>query len=315
MCIAIYKPAGAWATKRQLRQCYENNPHGAGYAWHDGTTIQLRKGFFSWRSFWKSFKHNVTAETPAFMHFRIATSGKKDAEHCHPFAMQDGVLMHNGPCLNYRHCKGDDERSDTRQFVEDFVDGLNSTQFRRIKPMIESFAGTEKIVAMFTDGEVVICNEDQGHWNNGIWWSNHSYEDYSSRSVTTTSGKTPGWWEFYDSGYDDEEQFPHHAGTGLMHYRGLDADTVWSQTLKMRVKQKLTITDDTYVWVEAMSAYILEAYKDDLTLYPLIDDGAVYGATDDASVYTQVGHIVESSQDYYDLYFLSEERWSNAATA
>jgi len=318
MCIAIYKPAGAWATKRQLRECYERNPHGAGYAWHDGETIWLKKGFFSWRSFWKAFKRDVTADTPAFMHFRIATSGKKDAEHCHPFLMEGGVLMHNGPCINYRSCKGDDERSDTRQFVEDFVDGLTSKQFERLKPMIESFAGTEKIAAMFTDGKVVICNEDYGHWKDGVWWSNHSYEERSFKSTSTTSAdkstaKELEWWETQTADGDDDPIMG--IGTGMYPYRSFAADEIWSQTLKLRVKQKLTITDDTYVWDEKLSAYIMEKYKDDVTLFPLTDDGAVYGATDDTSVYTQVGHIVVDSQDYYDLYYMSDERFHSAANA
>lgn len=315
MCIAIYKPAGAWATKRQLRTCFERNPDGAGYAWHDGTKVQLRKGFFTWRGFWKAFKRDVAAESPAFIHFRIATRGKHDAERCHPFQLQGGVLMHNGPCLNSRACSGDGDRSDSQQFAEDFVDGLTSQQFLRLKPMIEDFAGSEKIAAMFDDGQVVICNEAQGHWFQQIWWSNHSYESYgiprAGRSLVypgAVDDDAPDWWDFYDRGAPPARRI-------VTPYSGFAADEVWSNKLKLKIKQQLTIMDDVYKWDEAMHAYLMASVQDTAMVVPLEDEGVVYGpAVDGSGDYTEIGYIVNDSADYYDLYWMSREGSTTAAT-
>jgi len=309
MCIAIYKPAGQWASKQELRTCYQNNPHGAGYAWHDGEQIHLIKGFFSWRSFWKSFKQHVTAETPAFIHFRIKTSGKQDAEHCHPFAMKYGVLMHNGPCINYKHCSGDGERSDTRQFVEDFVGELDSRQFRRLQPMIEDFAGTEKIVAMFNDGEVVICNEDHGHWDHGIWWSNHSYRDYSTWTAPTKS-----WRDFVDEYNDDAWDYA--PGKPRVVYKASDFNRTWSRALGMSVRASVKIKDDTYKWDEAMCGYILKNYVASQELFPVPEEGVVYAPDPTSGSGLEVGFLIDTVHDYHDLLSIADAEESvSAATA
>lgn len=172
MCIAIYKPAGQWVSKEELRNSFENDPHGAGFAYHNGKRVVMKKGFFTFRSFWRAYKAEVTNDTPAFAHFRIATRGAKDASNCHPFAIPGGVLMHNGPCLNHKACAGTETRSDSKQFAEDFIAGLTAHQVLRIKPMIEQFIGSEKVALMFDSGEVILCNEDVGLWEHGCWFSN-----------------------------------------------------------------------------------------------------------------------------------------------
>lgn len=184
MCIAIVKPAGKWVSKEHLRNSFEGNPHGAGYAWHDGVKVQIRKGFFTWRSFWRAYKRDVSANVAAFAHFRIATRGTKNEANCHPFQMDKAVLMHNGPCLNHRYCNGDKEgdRSDSWQFADDFISGLSSTQVKRLQPMIEDFSGSEKVIMMFDDGEIVICNEREGTWSAGCWFSNSSFHGYGKRT-------------------------------------------------------------------------------------------------------------------------------------
>jgi glutamine amidotransferase len=285
MCIAIYKPAGAWITKEQLRTSYENNPHGAGYCYHDGEAVRIVKGFFSWRSFWKSYKRHVTSDMPAFAHFRIATRGEKDISNCHPFDLGNGALMHNGPCLNYRYCDGDKERSDTRQFAEDFISGLESKQVKRILPMIEHFIGTEKIVLMFDDGEVLIAGEKEGHWAHGIWWSNHGYEP---RKVYTGA--------YSKSTLDDNEDDDIRWNS---YFRRKDAKVVemrpaiewekprlrasWSNRLQTFVPKIVEFDGLPHVWDERLSAYLPE----DLDLFGIDQDEL---EADDNYVYTYDRH-------------------------
>lgn len=197
MCIAIYKPQGQWAKKENLRESFRSNPHGAGYAVFKDGVITVKKGFFTFDEFWKSYSEDVEARTPALIHFRIATIGEKTEANCHPFVFPGGVMMHNGPCLNREHCNGDkaNDRSDSRQFAEDFLgvmcqSGMTPEHFdtEPMKKLVNYFIGYEKVVTMFNSGEVVIFNEKNGHWAEGCWWSNSSYRVYTSTYATAAGG-------------------------------------------------------------------------------------------------------------------------------
>ena len=114
MCIIVYKPKGAsLPSKDTLRTCWENNPHGAGIMWADGSNVRIQKGFMSWDAFDRALdevtsKLDVVA-TPMALHFRIATHGAVKPGCCHPFAVKDSYermrqthisadvgFMHNG---------------------------------------------------------------------------------------------------------------------------------------------------------------------------------------------------------------------------
>lgn len=315
MCLAIYKPAGAWAAKAALHTAFKNNPSGAGYAWHDGTKVQLKKGFFTWRSFWKSYKQHVTAEVPAFIHFRIVTRGGKTAANCHPFQLSNGVLMHNGPLLNATCCAGDEVRSDSRQFAEDFIDGLSSAQVVRLRPMIEDFIGTEKVLMLFDDGVVVIAGERQGHWANGCWWSNSSYEDYRPSMTSFMGGE----------GFDEEEAAYYRMQYGTYSPRtqvsvvadriisGPPATLVWSPKLLRPVRKDVLWCGVEYEWNEEHHAYV----RGTLGPFAEADEDVVYDqAEDDATQLEEVGFVVADSEDYDDLIAVADATQSSVvATA
>lgn len=180
MCIAIVKPAGKWVSEAELFNSFQANPHGAGYAYYDATakSVVVKKGYFTFEEFKTEYMQDITIDTLAFAHFRISTAGKKNTANCHPFLIDSGALMHNGPCLNRDRCKGDEERSDTWQFAEDMMKALSIKNIRAIQPMIEDFIGYEKIAYMFTDGTYMIANEKNGQWSEGCWFSNGSFRSY-----------------------------------------------------------------------------------------------------------------------------------------
>lgn len=270
MCIAIVKPAGKWVTKATLQECFRRNPDGAGFAWHDGERVQFMKGFFKFEEFWAEYKEIVKEETLALIHFRIATKGAKDIDNCHPFALEHGVLMHNGPCINYSKCSGDKDRSDTRQFAEDFVYSLTSTQFAAIKPMIESFIGSEKIVALFDNTDIVICNEQQGWWDDGVWYSNQSYKPYTS-TVTHGSAYAGGHgyserWKRAMGGADDEFDWEgYYDGTGSTAMGGKtddkkdEAPKTMAQILKPTDAAKMV----PCVRSEELNMYVVKCFHED----------------------------------------------------
>lgn len=287
MCIAIYKPAGIWANKARLRESFTANPDGAGFAYHDGQRVVIKKGFFTWSSFWAAYKNTITAEMPALIHFRIATVGGKTKTNCHPFSLGNGALMHNGPCLNRTRCAGDLQRSDSMQFAQDFIRGLTSTQVERIKPMIEVFAGTEKVVMMFDDGKTVICNEEQGHWDSGCWWSNHSYEPWHHTRCDFDFWREP-------------KKYTRASVNFTLDSREHTSTLVWSSRLNGWTRKHISGQsmgfDEQLTWHEGTHAYVLaDCMNDDI----VADEAYVY---DGGTAGEVIGIVVNNLEELQMLF-------------
>ena len=153
MCIIVYKPAGIeLPSKDTLRECWDNNPHGAGLMWPDGERVNLQKGYMSWEEF-ETALDDVTkgidvTSTPMALHFRIATHGAIVPGCCHPFAVKDSFermrqtkisaevgFMHNGTLSGL---ETDDETSDSMAFAKSVLVPL--------KAMCEDFLRDRKSV-------------------------------------------------------------------------------------------------------------------------------------------------------------------------
>jgi len=99
MCILLFKPSSINLTKSTLKECFKNNPHGAGFAIPNTKqeSVEIEKGFFSFRSFWLRFKEVQALNLPMIIHFRVATSGVIDRNNCHPWRITKKYAMaHNG---------------------------------------------------------------------------------------------------------------------------------------------------------------------------------------------------------------------------
>lgn len=112
MCIAaiINTPVEA----DYLQEMEKDNPHGAGVAWFDGTSIQFRRGLKA-AQIWE-MQTSGEMSYPYLLHFRWATHGAQVPELTHPFptgpralfgeltGAADSVLIHNGvwnQCTKY----------------------------------------------------------------------------------------------------------------------------------------------------------------------------------------------------------------------
>jgi hypothetical protein len=94
VCVIVYKPEGAVVSKRVFDRCWEDSPHGGGYAaWESGRWL-YEKGFMEKEEFYKAVKEFIHSEnTRVVLHFRLATEdaeGKKNIlpEFTHPFEIQ-----------------------------------------------------------------------------------------------------------------------------------------------------------------------------------------------------------------------------------
>lgn len=200
MCVIIVKPKGTEIYKRTLRSCFMANPDGAGFMLAANKHLITMKGYFTFRSFYKSFRRfeRIFPDSDFVLHMRIATSGLADYNNCHPFLVHNNLaFVHNGIFSGL----GNKLHSDTFQFNEDILKKLppNFLDISEIKDAITKYIefGFDKVVFMDNLGKINIINEKAGTWKNGIWFSNlsHSYNYtgygfYNKAKVTNNNRNT-----------------------------------------------------------------------------------------------------------------------------
>jgi hypothetical protein len=177
MCIAIYKPEAKIIDKETLQRCYNTNPDGAGYMFHKNNQLYIKKGFFAFDDFWRSYKRDQKKE--CVIHFRIKTHGPINKDNCHPYMVNDKfAFVHNGIISGYNAA----DKSDTWLFNEDVIQPFvqkwgNLELFQDpIKKLIENRIGYSKLIFMDNEGNTKIFNEDKGYWDEGVWYSNAGYK-------------------------------------------------------------------------------------------------------------------------------------------
>tara|TARA_Y100000310_G_scaffold222338_1_gene224066 strand:+ start:1622 stop:2392 length:771 start_codon:yes stop_codon:yes gene_type:complete len=177
MCIAIFKPKESKVSKKTLKRCFTANPDGAGYMYPEHGKMVVKRGFFTFKAFWSSYSKMLNKAVDIGIHFRIATSGKVDTKNCHPHTVNNSLaFIHNG--ILAIDVKKASLVSDTvlfnQQIVKKLQDGfIKNTAFDYL---IESFIKGSKMVFMSGDGTVKIYNETDGHWKDGVWFSNGTYK-------------------------------------------------------------------------------------------------------------------------------------------
>ena len=192
MCLAIYKPKGVRIKKKYLRNGFDHNEDGAGFAVVRQGKVAVYKGYFTFDDFWSAYEE--FGNETALIHFRWSTHGKINEDNTHPFEMCGGrfALIHNG-ILNI-DTSSDKTKSDTRHYVDLILTPL----FERmpfdhpsVKFLVESAIGdNNKLVVLRGDGAHCIYNEHKGEWHKGAWYSNSAYKYAPMRSVYGAN-----WWK------------------------------------------------------------------------------------------------------------------------
>ena len=177
MCIAIMKSANKKINKATLKRCYDANPDGAGFMYAENKELNVQKGYFTFKEFYKEYKPHENKQV--LLHFRIKTHGKIDKKNCHPFLVNKSLgFIHNGIITGY----GDNKESDTIAFNNAILKklvakhGNNSLFDDPMVELIENVIGYSKLVFLDRHGNYKIMNEDKGSWHNGIWYSNSSWK-------------------------------------------------------------------------------------------------------------------------------------------
>ena len=213
MCIIAVKKAGVpWLSYDEMKQCFINNPDGAGIAWVSEKGLHVKKGYFSFKKLWLDI--SKLEKYPVLLHCRLATHGSITSDNCHPFLLGNNVaIAHNGIIdMDTLSLEGDitDSLAFGKRYIEPFKP--DSLEHYAIKELLEAAIGYyNKIAILKEDGKFIILNEEEGVEYKGIWFSNSSYlekpavknikHNYSNDyTVDTFNGG-------YDSGYSYRDYY------------------------------------------------------------------------------------------------------------
>ena len=207
MCQAIVKPAGISIQKNLLQLAWNDNADGAGFAYRRKNKIIIRKGFFTFRKFWSSYRKSGAEMLDCLIHFRFATHGNKNKANCHPHRFENAAMVHNG-IFSQALPAPNDSRSDTRIFLDDLYAPAYKTNsetphefIQRNKIYTQSQIASNKIAFLSPDG-FTILNEAHGAWVGGVWWSSglptprYKWADVASDK----------WAKILSSRYDDDQE-------------------------------------------------------------------------------------------------------------
>lgn len=192
MCVIAYKPMNvAFPEESVLRNCFDNNPDGAGFMYAFNRKVIIRKGYTTFESFKQALNRarSVTGDkVPYVMHFRIATQGYEKTM-THPFPLSSKMsnlkrtktecnigVAHNG--IIQLTSDGSKDYSDTMLFITDYLSLIirNYSWYKddRTVQLIENLIDSSRLAILDKNGHCKLIGQT---WEecDGVWYSNNSY--------------------------------------------------------------------------------------------------------------------------------------------
>jgi hypothetical protein len=188
MCLLTVFSPDAVVDEKRLINAAENNPDGFGFAMlFDGHIARFRSMHFDEVADEFMRLRETYPDTWALFHHRFSTGGGETVENCHPFswAHDDRLAVGHNGVLPIPAGK---RKSDTRIWAENHMANLHPSVLDNAAwtAKTEKWLGSSKAVFLsahpLTEYGVYILNEELGHWEDGVWWSNRSYEESRWRS-------------------------------------------------------------------------------------------------------------------------------------
>lgn len=226
MCVIVAKPAGVdIPDTKTLEQCFDSNPHGAGFMYAVNGNVNVTKGFLTFHEFDKelqkvSGRHNLT-NAPMVFHFRIATHGAVNKANCHPFPVTvsyDKMSQLNYTCkLAVAHngvIRSSEKLSDIRQYN---VSDTMAFIAHMIAPVANAHGGafgfldTVEIPEMITSASGGKMAFLDGHGrlsfhgtfieDHGVYYSNNSFKPVAYKPYTPTGYFSKGIDDYSEEAY------------------------------------------------------------------------------------------------------------------
>lgn len=199
MClIAFSKDGKSKIPMDNMEFAQRRNSDGWGIMFAQNGRLAFIKENTSFKQFRDIWETMIPDNVPVGVHFRMATSGAKNDEMCHPFRIlnkeqdeMDLALMHNGVISIKSMNPGVEKRSDTALFVDAYLrpmlrKGNSLIQSRAFNLGLSMAIGTSnKLVMLDGDGNDYWVHKNQGVEIDGVWYSNE-YSLPSKKSQTST---------------------------------------------------------------------------------------------------------------------------------
>jgi len=242
MCLLTFMPPNVDMDYERAKTAAKANPDGFGFAIHAGVAI-IKDHDMNFDKLWLRWCDvRKTYRGAALFHFRIATHGNTDLGNCHPFDVDNNprsVLAHNG--MLPLTMPVNDHRSDTKLFAEivlPHIGGVKALDDKNFFDDVGRWASGNKMVILTVEENVerdwYIINENLGHWDAGVWWSNSSYKAFSYMrtpmgypSYSNSRGMYGG--NPYKSGWDDYDYDDDYEWVRQPHSLAEDDDFTWTQ--------------------------------------------------------------------------------------
>lgn len=181
MCIIIVANANKKISNRIIKQAYKNNPDGFGIAASVNGKLEVIKGLYKPSKIIKIYNQlREKATGDIVLHFRLATHGNISDSLCHPFRVNDDLVMFHNGIID----------SQLVGWTKDYIDESDSSLFcknilRKFKRGFEcndyilnilgDFIGYyNKVCLLNSTGEVSYINKDEWITYRNITYSNNS---------------------------------------------------------------------------------------------------------------------------------------------
>jgi len=206
MCLLTFMPEYVSPDMDRFAVAAKSNPDGFGFAILEKDKFITAHGMNFSEVADKFTDARTKHQGPAIFHFRWATHGSETVENCHPFYLggdKSTMMGHNG--ILPVAIEKNDERSDTKVFAQDImpaVGGITALDDEDYFKRLSAWATGSKLVFITHNPDTLydwyIINEELGHWDKDMWWSNYSYEQprYSYSSYGSYGSRYGGWsWD------------------------------------------------------------------------------------------------------------------------
>lgn len=172
MCLIALSIDGRPIPRKVFEVSGDTNSDGIGVMSEDG----IRKFMpDQYEAAWEYLVELGTRRIPHAVHWRWMTHGEIALDNVHPFRAEgsNAYIMHNG-IITATAAYSTKEKSDTRVFIEWFMDGAPGRGDKEYYDCIGSLIGSgNKFVVFHQDTcDFTIVNETEGYWKHGIWYSN-----------------------------------------------------------------------------------------------------------------------------------------------
>jgi predicted glutamine amidotransferase len=286
--------------KPVMKDMYDYNPDGAGFAYSLNKRVYIEKGFMSYEDFIKGLdmlenklktKYDKTLKDISIMfHFRIGTHGPNSPELTHPFPIShkkkhfdaldlytDVVMAHNGIIKSVTPVT---DWSDTTQYVKDilhplYMDNREFYKSENVQHLIANTINGSRFIFLDKHGEFTYI----GDWHEsddadlkGVKFSNLNHEDTYMKYYNAYST-----YDYY--GYKESKkailvkELP--VGTILCNNMDFNADFTYDASGKNIVvgegPNKWFVDDVGDIYADYNLGYLIKSYIYDIAVSDFTD--------------------------------------------